>query len=86
MLIRQAMSGQQIGFCSDDSTWTTETTYAVMKEGRKTAIRVFNTKEEADSLVYKTGCYYVEERKGQHKKCEKYCLVARNGFCRGVKV
>ena len=86
MLIRQAMNGQQIGFCSDDSTWTTETTYAVMKVGRKTALRVFKTKEEAEELAQTEKGAYVEERKGEHKKCSRYCLVARNGFCRGAKV
>lgn len=86
MLIRQAITGHNIGVCSDDSTWTTEPTYAVMKEGRKTALRVFKTKQEAEELAQTEKGAYVEERKGEHKKCSRYCLVARNGFCRGAKV
>lgn len=85
MLIRQAMRGEKIGYCSDKSTWTKETTFAVMKEGRKSAIRVFNNREDAEAFSEIEKGSFVVERKGEHTKCEKYCLVAKNGYCRGCK-
>jgi len=49
----QADWGDELPPCSDDERWVRETKYAVMREGRKTAIRVFDTQHEADELAIK---------------------------------
>ena len=81
-MLKKVAKGENIGFCPDEETWTSSDSYAVMKEGRKTAVRVFSTKEEAEEFA-KSGVYYIVERKGEHKKCTGYCILAKNGFCRG---
>ena len=62
--------------CSDEERWFSETTYAVKKEGRKTAVRVFKTIEEAKELAQKEKGY-VETRAGEPRRCTgNYCNVA----------
>ena len=54
-----------------------ETTYATKREGRKTAIRVFKTLEEATELAEKEKGY-VETRKGEPKRCTgDFCGVSK---------
>jgi hypothetical protein len=54
-----------------------ETTFAVKREGRKTAIRVFKTIEEATTLAEKEKGY-VETRLGEPRRCAgNYCGVAK---------
>ena len=60
--------------CSAEERWDRPSTYAVMKEGRKTAVRVFEDKAEADKLVNESGKgFSVVERKGKSVRCEGYC-------------
>lgn len=71
--------GDPIQKCSDEERWMSDTVYAVKKEGRKTAIKLFDSREEAEELAEeKKG--FVEERKGEPKRCTgNYCGVAQ--FC-----
>lgn len=73
--------------CSPDQRWATPTKWAVMKEGRKTAVKVCETQEEAekfiDDLEKEKDKHYVEERKGQDKKCSDYCACCE--FCSYLK-
>jgi hypothetical protein len=49
----------------------------VKREGRKTAIRVFKTIEEATELAEKEKGY-VETRQGEYTRCaENFCGVAK---------
>ena len=58
-----------------------ETTYAVKKEGRKTAIRVLETEEEAKELLATlppVAKGFIEIRKGEAVRCTgNYCGVAQ---------
>ena len=69
--------------CSEEERWATPTKWAVMKEGRKTAVKVCTTEEEAqdfiEDLEKDKDKHFVEERKGVDKKCEDYCPCA--AFC-----
>ena len=68
--------GGNLPDCSPIERWMSETTYAVKREGRKTAIRVFKTIEEATELAEKEKGY-VETRLGEPKRCTgNYCGVA----------
>jgi len=63
--------------CSNEERWMSETTFAVKKEGRKTAIRVFKTKEMAAALAEKEKGY-VETRLGEPKRCTgDFCGVSQ---------
>ena len=68
--------------CSDEARWARPTTWAVMREGRKTALRVFDTWEKAieftSELPFKKQCEIVK-RKGEYIRCQSYCNVAP--FC-----
>jgi hypothetical protein len=66
--------------------WEKPSTYAVMKEGRKTAVRVFDTKEEALNFISETyptlkEAYNINlvTRLGKRIRCEEYCNVS--SFC-----
>ena len=62
--------------CTPEERWMSETTYAVKRDGRKTAIRVFKAVEEANELAKKEKGY-VETRLGEPKRCTgNYCGVA----------
>jgi hypothetical protein len=63
--------------CSEEERWATPTKWAVMKEGRKTAVKVCTTEEEAQNFIEDLekdkDKHFIEERKGQDKKCSDYC-------------
>ena len=66
--------------CTMAERWGTPTTYAVKKEGLKTAVRgasKFSTKAEALGWIYSQtkdkDKYYVEKRDGTSPKCADYC-------------
>ena len=73
----------EIAECSPSERWATPTKWAVMKEGRKTAVKVCDTEEEAlnfiEELEKDKDKHFVEERKGQDKKCSDYCACCE--FC-----
>jgi len=69
--------GEALPECSPEERWQSETMYAVKRDGRKTAIRVFKSIEEAKDLAQKEKGY-VEERPGEPKRCTgNYCGVAQ---------
>lgn len=65
--------------CSEEERWHQKGKVAVMKEGRKTAIKLFDTKEEAEQNMKALGGTYLEERKGCDRRCSEYCNC--NTFC-----
>ena len=70
--------------CSPDERWAEQTKYAVMKEGRKTAIKVFEDESEANGYAKELGeKHYVETRPGKDKKCTRYCACCT--FCNYYK-
>ena len=73
----------EIPECSPEQRWTTPAKWAVMKEGRKTAVKLCDSEEEAlnfiEELEKDKDKHFVEERKGQDKKCLDYCSCCK--FC-----
>ncbi|MCP3683362.1 MAG: hypothetical protein GY861_11795 [bacterium] len=69
--------------CTDEERWYSGDKYAVMKAGRKSAVRVLNTKQEADDYIMQneldTKKISVEYRPGVNRRCEDYCAVKQ--FC-----
>lgn len=64
--------------CTPADMWMSDPVFAVMKEGRKSAIRLLPIREEAEALALEKGGY-VQERKAEPKRCMNYCNVAQ--FC-----
>jgi hypothetical protein len=68
---------EELPFCTEEERWVRTSTYAVKREGRKTAIRVFETKEEAEELAKKENGY-VEFRRGEPVRCTgNFCGVSQ---------
>jgi len=67
--------------CTDEERWSRETKYAVKKEGRKSAVRVFDTQEEADAMLAEMPPKdkgFIEIRKGESVRCTgNFCGVAK---------
>lgn len=74
----------EIKECSEKERWATETKYAVMKEGRKTAVKLHTDLNEAENHAFTLGNnHYVETRLGENKKCKDYCACCE--FCNFYK-
>ncbi len=55
--------------------------YAVIKKGRKTAVRVFDNQQEAEYYAGKDPAYEVEYR-APKANCVDYCPVSKLGLCK----
>ena len=66
--------------CTDEERWIRPKRYAVVKEGRKRAIKVFDREKEALDLVDEDHSLGIEVRGGEPIRCAgNYCRVAP--FC-----
>jgi len=66
--------------CTEEERWASETKHAVMKQGRKTAVKLFDSATEASQKAAELGAgHYVETRPGVSKKCADYCVC--RDFC-----
>jgi hypothetical protein len=69
--------GEELQACTDEERWMSEAVFAVKREGRKSAIRLFKTLEEATELAEKEKGY-VETRQGEPKRCTgDFCGVSK---------
>lgn len=65
------------GHCSDDERWLTPTVWAVKKDGRKSALKLFDNQEEAQEMADDLGKgHFVEFRPGEYRRCASYCNVS----------
>ncbi len=64
--------------CTDEERWNDGDKYAVMKKGRKTALRVLDTLDEAEKYKAEKGGDYIETRHGEDKRCVDYCLCCKH--------
>jgi hypothetical protein len=68
--------------CEREERWQDPTAYAVMKKGNKRALRVFETKEQAELLISfhkDKKLLFIEPRESVPIRCLDYCCV--NRFC-----
>lgn len=73
-LARLERAKQELPLCTPEELWQDGTVYAHMREGRKKAVRLYDTYEEAAAAVAndKENKARVEERVGKAKRCA-YC-------------
>lgn len=72
------LAGETLPYCTDEERWAKEDKFAVMKKGRKTAVRVLDTADKAQAMADDLGPgHYVEERPGEKTRCAQgWCPVA----------
>lgn len=61
--------------CSDEHRWKKDDTWAVMKKGRKSALRVLASEPEAIEWKEANGGDDLVKRPGSFTRCESYCNV-----------
>lgn len=76
----------KLPLCSDEERWRRATTWALMREGRKSAVRLYDTPGAAYEALKGTeegknrgGAYSVVKRPGIATRCAGYCSV--RPFC-----
>lgn len=78
----ELLKDEELPPCSEKERWHKDDTYAVMKEGRKTAIKVCQSKEQAENYMNENALdnkHFIEFREGKDGRCEDYCDVKE--FC-----
>lgn len=82
--LHQAARVGEYGPCTDAERWYRGDRWAVMKRGRKSAVRVLDTEAAAQAVLEsqqrtaKPGdSFYMEQRPGANTRCESYCIVAQ---------
>ena len=78
-----ALMGDELPQCSNKERWMRDAKFVVKKKTVKRAIRIFDTKDQAEDFFNKEGfgdAYIIEERKSDPIRCsQNYCKVA--DFC-----
>ena len=69
----------QIRVCSKEERWSRPDVWKVYREGRKTALRILNSEDEAENfiaaLVKPSGKEYIEKIEGEDTRCLWFCNV-----------
>lgn len=75
-------SGGALPYCTDQERWLRGETHAVMKEGRKSAIKLYEIQADAIAHAESLGAgHYYEHRAGSPVRCAgNYCMVS--SWCR----
>ena len=75
----EQLPDDELPLCTPEERYNSGDKYAVMKKGRKTAMRVLDSMEEAEVWMQENGGDYIDVRPGEDKKCIDYCNVCE--FC-----
>lgn len=70
---KAAMEGNP-PLCTDEERWKQPGKTALMKHGRKTAVKLFNSAEEIGPVP---AGHFIEERPTKFNRCEAYCGAAQ---------
>ncbi len=72
--VHQAAQAGELPECDASERWEKPTKWAVMKEGRERAVKLYETEESAEAHVLKaTGNLSIQHRPGTQTRCESYC-------------
>lgn len=85
-IFNEELPDNELKWCLAEEMWEQPTKYAVMKEGRKTAVRVFDTKFECEKYISEEAYeqhFSIQERSGKRTRCEEYCPV--KNYCHQYK-
>lgn len=75
-------TGNDLGYCTDQERWVRGESWALVKEGRKSAVKLYDNETEANEAAAAAGNgHSVQHRPGSAIRCAgNYCLVAN--YCR----
>ena len=81
VLMHQAAQKEGYGLpdCTEEDRWYSGSKYAVMKKGRKSALRLLDSQDEATQWMSDNlgkGGDSIDFRPGENKRCADYCSVA----------
>jgi len=79
----EKLPDDELPLCTPEERFNSGDKFAVMKKGRKTALRVLDSREDAENWMATNGGDYIEVRKGEDKKCQDYCSACE--FCNHYK-
>ena len=76
--------------CSDAERWIRPGRWAVMKKGRKNALRLLDSEEQCKQYIAHNKFsddegVSIVERKAQYVRCESYCVFNKMGVCPNYK-
>ena len=78
------LADDEIAECSAAERWADGEKWAVMKNGRKSAVKLFDSEADADAFAGEMGnSHYVEHRPAVSRKCADYCPC--KDFCNFYK-
>ncbi len=70
----ESVSDKDLPPCTDSERWLRDRKWAVMKKGRKSAVKLYDSEIDADARAEALGTpHYVEFRPGKYNRCEGYC-------------
>lgn len=79
----KSLTDEQLPLCTSEERWQRPGTWAVMKDGRKSAVKVCDNEASAHDYLAANGLgigqYHVVEREGKSVRCAEYCSVV--DFC-----
>ena len=79
----EKLPDDELPLCTPEERYNSGDKFAVMRKGRKTALRVLDSYEKAEEWMEYNGGDYIEVRKGEDKKCQDYCSACE--FCNYYK-
>ena len=79
----EKLPDDELPICTPEERFNSGDKYAVMKKGRKTALRVMDSLEEAERWKSEHGGDEIQKRPGEDKKCLDYCSACQ--FCSHYK-
>ena len=75
-LHQKAASDENLPECTPSERWEKSPMFAVVKPGRARALRVFDNRKEAESLIEVTPGSELRIRTGEAIRCERFCPCA----------
>jgi hypothetical protein len=80
MGFNEGLADDDLAPCTPEEMWEKPTVFAVMKDGRKSAVKLFDDYGAAGDFCAASGKgHSVVTRPGKRTRCEEYCAV--NKFC-----
>jgi hypothetical protein len=82
MRMHQAARAGVLPHCTPEERWQRPTVWALMREGRKSAVKLYDNEAEADAAANGAKGVSVVKRPGIAMRCSQYCSVAKQ--CQAV--